>query len=86
MRHAADSDIKGRNGFTAKAAPDDDAYKARVAEPVMGAVDALPADYRACVHEFGYVQVFLAWRRRWSVEAIRAHAAANGGRFEPWQT
>lgn len=67
-----------REGYTPKADADDPAYKRRVAEPVMQAVDSLPPSYRALVHEFGYVDVYRAWRRGWSVEQIRASASETG--------
>ena len=64
----------------AKAAPDDPHYKPRVAEPVMQAVDSMPAVWRALVHEFGYVDVYRAWRRGWTPGDVRRHAV--DGRFE----
>jgi|GEM_PF-6967540 len=71
----------GAQGFTAKAAADDPAYKRSVAEPVMIAVDSMPKEYRQCVHDFGYVDVYRAWRRGLSPLEIRAKAESNGGVF-----
>lgn len=51
------------SGYVAKAAADAADYKRKVAEPIMGAVDQMPADYRACVYAYGYVDVYRAWRR-----------------------
>lgn len=69
-------------GFTAKkaelASPE---YSNHVASPVMGAVDTMPAAFRELVNEFGYVDVYRAWRKGWSVEAIRARAKERGGMF-----
>lgn len=73
---SADSNI---TGFKTKAEPGDPDYPDRVAKPVMSAVDGMPAEFRACVHEYGYVDVFRAWRRGWTVDQIRA--AARDGRF-----
>lgn len=68
----------GRDSSTAhhreKVPGDDPQYKTAVAEPVMAAVDALPAPFRRLVHEFGYVDVYRAWRRGWTVEMIRDRA------------
>ena len=67
-------------GFTAKAAdiasPE---YTERVAAPVMHAIDTMPKAYRDLVNEFGYVDVYRAWKRGWTVEMIRR--AAVGGVF-----
>lgn len=68
--------------FKAKAEPGDDAYKTRVAEPMMTAVDNMPKPYRDLVHEYGYVDVFRAWRKGWSVSSIHAKAKERGGVFE----
>ncbi len=75
---ATDSTV---GGFTAKASADDPAYKASVAEPVMKAIDGMPKPYRLLVHEFGYIDVYRAWRRGLSPLEIREKAAANGGLF-----
>ena len=73
---AADSNVETHK---AKAEPGDADYPARVAKPVMDAVDGMPKDFRALVHEFGYVDVYRAWRRGWTVDMIRR--AAQGGIF-----
>ena len=75
---AADSN---NDNYWAKVSPDQSLYKETVAEPVMSAVDAMPPEYRQLVHEFGYVNIYLAWRRAWSVKEIRERAKALGGRF-----
>ena len=73
----------GPTGYTQKdgLAPDHPDYKAKVAEPTMAAVDALPEPYRAIIHDFGYIDVYRAWLRKWSVARIRDHAERMGGRF-----
>lgn len=83
MAVAADGNVGGEKGFHAKLPADHPAYKAVVAEPVMRAVDGLPLAYRGCVGEFGYVEVFLCWRRGMTPERIRAIAEANGGVLPP---
>lgn len=69
------------SGFTPRAAADDPTYKQRVAEPVMNAVDAMPKAYRELVHEFGYIDVYRAWRKGVSPDFIRSMATQNGGVF-----
>ena len=59
MRARNNSEIEG---FTAKADLESPAYKSRVSQPVMEAIDALPQAYRALINEFGYIEVYLAWR------------------------
>ena len=63
-------------GFTAKAAdlasPE---YRERVATPVMQAIDTMPRAYRELVNEYGYVDVYRAWRKGLTVQAIRDRAA-----------
>lgn len=62
-------------GFTAKAADlGSDEYTQRVAAPVMNAVDTMPRAYRELVNEDGYVDVYRAWRRGLSPQAIRQQA------------
>ncbi len=60
-------------GFTAKAAdiasPE---YTQRVAAPVMQAIDTMPRTYRELVNEFGYVDVYRAWRKGLTPSAIRS--------------
>lgn len=60
--------------YRAKAPPDSLQYRARVAIPVMSAVDDMPAQFRALVQEFGYVDVYRAWRKGWTPARIKAHA------------
>lgn len=79
MRRTADSNA---SGYTAKAEPGTEAYKALVAEPMMRAVDEMPSEWRELVHEFGYVNVYRAWRRRHSPSSVRAYAKVHGGVFE----
>jgi len=59
-------------GFTAKAvdiaSPE---YTERVAGPVMNAVDTMPRAYRELVNEYGYVDVYRAWRKGMSPQAIK---------------
>jgi hypothetical protein len=66
--------------FTAKAEPGTDAYRDRVAVPVMKAVDGLPEEWRALVHEFGYVEVYVAYVNGWTPEMVRN--AAKEGRLK----
>lgn len=68
-------------GFRPKLAADDPLYRERVAVPTMEAIDAMPQAYRLLVHEFGYVDVYRAWRRGWSVKYIRMLADDAGGVF-----
>jgi len=56
-------------------------YAVRVAAPVMEAIDRMPAAYRALVNEFGYVDVYRAWRADWQPAQIRRAAEKNGGLF-----
>lgn len=56
---------------TAKADPASREYREKVAVPTMEAVDRMPAEYRALVNEFGYVEIYQAWRARMKPEAIR---------------
>ena len=67
--------------YTQKLPADDPRYKEVVAEPTMAAVDGLPKDYREKVWDYGYVDVYRAWRRRIPVAQIEKRAAAMGGRF-----
>lgn len=78
-RHAHDSDIAGR--YLAKAQPGDEKYQDTVALPIMTAVDSMPAPFRALVHDFGYVDVYRAWRKGWTALTIRREAEKNGGVF-----
>ncbi len=65
--------------FAARADAADPEYKRRVAEPTMRAIDAMPREWRRLIHDYGYVDVYRAWKRGWSVEQVRAKAA--GGVF-----
>lgn len=73
------------NTATAGYAPKDGAalgsedYSEKVARPTMGAIDGMPEAYRALVNEFGYIDVYRAWRRGWSPEQIRR--ASKDGAF-----
>lgn len=77
MTRAADSNTAQ---YRAKAEPGSNDYVEKVARPIMDAVDDMPKEYRECVHDFGYVDVYRAWKRGWSVERIRE--AGKSGRFE----
>jgi hypothetical protein len=61
-----------------EAEPNSDEYSARVAAPVMAAIDDMPREYRELVNEFGYVDVYRAWRRGISPASIRRQAARDG--------
>lgn len=62
-------------GFTAKRAEiGSEEYTARVAAPVMDAIDHMPKAYRELVNEFGYVDVYRAWRRGLTPTMIRDRA------------
>lgn len=41
-----------------------DAYRDRMATPIMEAIDAMPSAYRALVNDIGYIEVYRAWRAR----------------------
>jgi hypothetical protein len=70
------------SGFTAKrAALASDDYAARAAVPIMAAIDAMPAAWRALVNAYGYVDVYRAWRADWQPAQVRARAERNGGLF-----
>jgi hypothetical protein len=77
----SDSQVGVTAGFRAKMPADHPEYRERVAVPVMQAVDALPQAYRRLVHEYGYVDVYRAWKRGLPPEAIRAAAERAGGVF-----
>jgi hypothetical protein len=59
-------------GFVAKAEPGSPEFKAKVAEPVMKAVDAMPKPFRDLVALYGYIDVYRAWRAGWTVDRIKA--------------
>lgn len=67
--------------YTPHAQPGSPEYKIRVAEVTMQAIDAMPKAWRELVHDFGYVDVYRAWKRGWTPAKVRAHAARNGGAF-----
>ena len=69
------------SGFKARVPADDPRYKATVAVPVMNAVDSMPAIYRQCVHEYGYIDVYRAWRMKWTPDRIKKRAEECGGVF-----
>lgn len=79
QRHRDDSDARG---FRAKAQPGSDEFKTNVAEPVMQAVDKMPAIWRQLVHEYGYVHVYRAMLFKMDPQHVRAMAEENGGVFE----
>jgi hypothetical protein len=58
-----------------------DEYVRRVAMPIMAAIDDMPSAYRDLVNEFGYVDVYRAWRADWQPGQIRHEAECNGGLF-----
>lgn len=64
-------------GFAPKASPDSADYREKVAVPVMAAVDAMPAEYRALVNDYGYIEVYRAWRRRTPPDEIIRRATAG---------
>jgi len=66
------------NDFVPKAGPGTPEYKLKVAEPTMAAIDAMPSQWRTLVHEFGYIDVYRAWKRGWLPSAVRNSAAARG--------
>ena len=67
------------SNFVPRASPGTLEYKLKVAEPTMAAIDAMPAQWRELVHEFGYIDVYRAWRRGWVPARVRA--AARDGVF-----
>ena len=69
-------------GYTAHVPADDPRYRDAVAIPTMAAIDRMPAKYRAVLHQYGYVDVYRAWKRGWTVARIVERADRLGGRFE----
>lgn len=65
-------------GYTAKradvASPE---YTERVASRVMDAIDRMPKAYRELVNEYGYVDVYRAWKRGITPAQIKQRAV-NG--------
>lgn len=78
VTHRSNSDTAGH---AAKSWSGPAEYQERVARPVMHAIDAMPKLYRDLVQDYGYVDVYRAWKRGISPDVIRARAEANGGRF-----
>lgn len=68
----------------ARVRTDHDEYQRDVALPIETAIDNMPRGWRALVHEFDYVNVYLAWRRGLSPETVRQRAKANGGVFHAY--
>jgi hypothetical protein len=60
---------------------DDPRYQEVVARPVMKAVDSMPFAFRHLVHEYGYVDVYRAWKRGMSPKQIEDTAERAGGIF-----
>lgn len=60
--------------FVPKPFADSEDYKAKIATVTMEAIDAMPRRYRDLVNQFGYVDVYRAWKRGWSPEYIRQRA------------
>ena len=46
-------------------------YAERVAKPIMAAIDAMPAEFRALANEFGYIEVYRAWKAGRTLQQIR---------------
>ena len=65
-------------GFVPKAVAGSDLYHDTVALPVMAAIDEMPDDIRACVNDFGYIGVYLAWKRKGMTAAAIRQAVAAG--------
>lgn len=72
MRPLNNSAIPGKVAKASELGSDE--YSARVATPIMNAVDKMPRDYRELVNEFGYIDVYHAWRRGLSPAQIRQSA------------
>lgn len=68
-------------GYAPKADASDPQYVNRVAIPTMAAVDQMPPEWRELVHEYGYVDVYRAWRRGIELSAVRSVAEQNNGFF-----
>ena len=74
MIRRADSET---SDYVAHAQPGSEDYKRKVADVTMQAIDAMPPQYRRLVHEYGYVEIYRAWKRGWSPEKIRSRVV-NG--------
>lgn len=57
--------------YTAKADPDSPTYRDKVAVPTMTSVDSMPLGYRELVNEFGYIEVYIQWRRGRTLAQVR---------------
>ncbi len=77
MMRRADSQVGHHKPNAEPGSPE---YKAQVAEPTMGAIDAMTKPFREAVYRYGYIDVYKAWRAGWTVQQI--HAAAKGDTFE----
>ena len=67
--------------FRAKAPLDSDAYASRVARVTADTVDAMPAEFRRLVNDYGYIDVYRAWKRGMHPDEIERRARASGGFF-----
>lgn len=67
--------------FTPRGSLGSEEYKRRTAEPTMEAILGMPEAYRNLVDEFGYIDIYRAWRRGMHPDMIRARAKANNGVF-----
>lgn len=61
-------------GYRAKADLESPEYGEKVARPVMDAIDAMHPAYRELVNDYGYIDVYRAWRRGMPPEVIRDRA------------
>lgn len=69
-------------GHRAKSFAGTQEYVDKVAKPTMEAIDRMPLPWREKVQHYGYVSVYLAWTRGWSLEDVTRKAEQNGGWFE----
>ena len=72
MRPLNNSAIPGKAAKAADLGSEE--YSAKVATPIMAAIDNLPKAYRELVNEFGYIDVYRAWRSGMTPEQIRRNA------------
>jgi len=68
--------------FKSKVAADDPTYKKKVAEPTMSAIDSMPKEWRELVYEYGYVDIYRAWKRGILPKKVIEIAEANNGIFK----
>lgn len=61
-------------GYQAKVDLESPEYGERVARPTMAAIEAMPPVWRALVNDYGYIDVYRAWRRGMPPEVIRDRA------------